>query len=160
MAISASNGRPPEASRQRVSEPIIKVHDTSSDRFSVSCKPAGAALESRTMRAAVLHETADIDSAPLRIAEVENPMPRAGEVRVRVNSCAVCRTDLHVIEGDLPAQRRPVIPGHQIVGVVDSVGEGCTRLTTASVYSRRCCAARRSIDSWGCWPWPCHPAAP
>ncbi len=56
-------------------------------------------------------------------------MPRAGEVRVRVNSCAVCRTDLHVIEGDLPAQRRPVIPGHQIVGVVDSVGEGCTRLT-------------------------------
>jgi propanol-preferring alcohol dehydrogenase len=80
------------------------------------------------MRAMVLDRSADIDDSPLVMREVEDPHPAAGEVRVRVSVCAVCRTDLHVIEGDLPKERRPVIPGHQVIGVVDELGDGCRRL--------------------------------
>jgi propanol-preferring alcohol dehydrogenase len=80
------------------------------------------------MRAMVLTETAPIASAPLRLEEVPTPEPAAGEVRLRVSCCAVCRTDLHVIEGDLPRRKRPVVPGHQVVGVVDALGTGCRRL--------------------------------
>jgi alcohol dehydrogenase, propanol-preferring len=80
------------------------------------------------MRAMVLAETASIDSSPLELREVPDPEPGAGEVRLRVQACAICRTDLHVIEGELPARKRPVIPGHQVVGTVDKVGPGCRRL--------------------------------
>jgi alcohol dehydrogenase, propanol-preferring len=80
------------------------------------------------MKAMVLDEIAPIDTSPLRLRDVPDPQPAAGEVRLRVRCCAICRTDLHVIEGDLPRRRMPIIPGHQIVGVVDRVGEGCTRL--------------------------------
>jgi propanol-preferring alcohol dehydrogenase len=77
------------------------------------------------MRAMVLHRSADIDDSPLTMQEVADPHPGPEEVRVRVTTCAVCRTDLHVIEGDLPEQQRPIIPGHQVVGVVDEVGAEC-----------------------------------
>jgi propanol-preferring alcohol dehydrogenase len=53
------------------------------------------------------------------------PEPGPGEVRVRVHACACCRTDLHVVEGDLPLPHLPVVPGHQVVGLVDALGEGC-----------------------------------
>jgi propanol-preferring alcohol dehydrogenase len=76
----------------------------------------------------VLPETAAIETSPLRLEEVGTPVPGSGEVRVKVSCCAICRTDLHVIEGDLPRRRMPVIPGHQVVGVVDAVGPGCQRL--------------------------------
>ena len=74
------------------------------------------------MRAMVLEEIGIIESSPLRM--VERPMPQPGphEVRVRVTRCAICRTDLHVIEGELPRQKIPIIPGHQIVGYVDALG--------------------------------------
>lgn len=81
------------------------------------------------MQAMVLNRSADIDDAPLTLQTVEDPHPARGEVRIAVRVCAVCRTDLHVIEGDLPTERRPVIPGHQVVGIVDEVGEGCARLS-------------------------------
>jgi propanol-preferring alcohol dehydrogenase len=68
-----------------------------------------------------------IDSEPLRLVERDPPEPGAGEVRVRVLTCGVCRTDLHVAEGDLPPSRSPVIPGHEIVGTVDKLGEGAKR---------------------------------
>jgi len=55
------------------------------------------------------------------------PVPGPGEVRLRVETCGVCRTDLHIIEGDLPLPKLPLVPGHQIVGIVDRVGEGVTR---------------------------------
>jgi propanol-preferring alcohol dehydrogenase len=55
-----------------------------------------------------------------------DPVPAAGELRLRVQACAVCRTDLHVVDGDLPP-RGPVVPGHEIVGVVDALGPGVTR---------------------------------
>jgi len=81
------------------------------------------------VRAAVLDGTADIDSSPLDVREVREPEPGPGRVRVRVRTCGICRTDLHVIEGDLPETKRPLIPGHQVVGVVDRVGDDCERFT-------------------------------
>jgi propanol-preferring alcohol dehydrogenase len=80
------------------------------------------------MQAMVLERSAAIETSPLRPAEWPVPEPAAGEVRLRVRCCAICRTDLHVIEGDLPARKRPLVPGHQVVGVVDALGPGCTRL--------------------------------
>ncbi len=80
------------------------------------------------MRAMLLEDIAPVTSNPLKLADVPDPEPGPGEVRVRVRCCAICRTDLHVIEGDLPKARMPIIPGHQIVGVVDKLGPGCRRL--------------------------------
>lgn len=80
------------------------------------------------MRAMVLEDIAPVTAAPLRLIERPDPQPGPGEVRVRIRCCAVCRTDLHVIEGELPRHTLPIIPGHQIVGVVDAVGPSCRRL--------------------------------
>lgn len=74
------------------------------------------------MRAMVLRVPSSVDSAPLRFEEVPVPDPGPGGVLVRVDRCGVCRTDLHVVEGDLPPVRERVIPGHEIVGKVVSVG--------------------------------------
>ena len=60
---------------------------------------------------------------PLVLEERPDPLPGPGELRVRIEACAVCRPDLHVIDGDLKDPKRPVIPGHEIVGVVDAVGD-------------------------------------
>jgi propanol-preferring alcohol dehydrogenase len=65
---------------------------------------------------------------PLRPRELPTPEPGAGEVRIRVRACAVCRTDLHVVDGELAHPKLPLVPGHQIVGVVEAVGEGVDRL--------------------------------
>jgi len=65
---------------------------------------------------------------PLARREVASPAPGPGEVRVRVAACAVCRTDLHVVDGELPPHRLPLIPGHQAVGRVEALGPGCTLL--------------------------------
>src|SRR5690348_12547784 len=80
------------------------------------------------MRAMNLTANGPIESSPLRLSEVPDPIPPPGEVRVKVRGCAICRTDLHVIEGDLPIEKMPVIPGHQVVGVVDRLGPGCSEL--------------------------------
>ncbi|PPE78916.1 alcohol dehydrogenase [Kaistia algarum] len=61
---------------------------------------------------------------PLVLEERPVPLPGPGEIRVRVEACAVCRTDLHVVDGDLPDPRLPLVPGHEIVGIVEAVGEG------------------------------------
>jgi propanol-preferring alcohol dehydrogenase len=79
------------------------------------------------MRAMLLERIAPIDSSPLRMADLPAPDPQSGEIRLRVRCCAICRTDLHVIEGDLPQQKMPIIPGHQVVGTVDALGPGCRR---------------------------------
>ncbi len=60
--------------------------------------------------------------APLQLKDMDDPVPRAGEVRVRVSACGVCRTDLHVMDGELPDIAYPIIPGHEVVGHVDAVG--------------------------------------
>jgi propanol-preferring alcohol dehydrogenase len=64
---------------------------------------------------------------PLTAADLPTPEPSATELLVRVTACGVCRTDLHVIEGELPLRRAPLIPGHQVVGVVEGAGRGVTR---------------------------------
>lgn len=79
------------------------------------------------MKACVLPSRAKIESNPLVFTDVPVPEPAAGEVLVRVHACGVCRTDLHVIEGELPVLKSPVIPGHQVVGVVERNGSGASR---------------------------------
>ena len=66
----------------------------------------------------------DAPGRPLRAAEVPDPVPGPGELLIRVSACAVCRTDLHVIDGDLPRPKLPLVLGHEIVGVVEAVGRG------------------------------------
>src|ERR1700755_1517649 len=63
---------------------------------------------------------------PLKRSEVPAPKPGAGQVLVKVHACAVCRTDLHVVDGELTDPKTPVIPGHQIVGTVVGIGSGVT----------------------------------
>jgi len=63
-----------------------------------------------------------VERRPLRIMETPRPVPAAGELLIRVNACGVCRTDLHVVEGELPQRLMPIIPGHQIVGVIEAAG--------------------------------------
>jgi len=79
------------------------------------------------MKAMAVHIPAPIETNPLSAIEVPAPAPRAGEILVRVLTCGVCRTDLHVAEGDLPPRRPRVIPGHEAVGVVERCGNGCKR---------------------------------
>jgi len=75
------------------------------------------------MRAMLLDAPAPIEKHPLRNADVPEPEPGPGQVRIRVRMCGVCRTDLHVCEGDLESRKSPVVPGHQVVGVIDALGE-------------------------------------
>jgi propanol-preferring alcohol dehydrogenase len=79
------------------------------------------------MRAWVVTSPRPIDRGPLVRVDREVPEPGDGEVRVRVTACGVCRTDLHLAEGDLLPRRPGVVPGHEIVGVVDAVGAGAAR---------------------------------
>jgi propanol-preferring alcohol dehydrogenase len=74
------------------------------------------------MRAMLLRRQAPIEEAPLEAARVTDPRPAADEVLVRVSACGVCRTDLHIVEGDLPVPTLPVVPGHEIVGRVAEAG--------------------------------------
>lgn len=83
------------------------------------------------MRAMVLTAQAKIDTQPLRGTELPLPEPGPGEIRVRVRACGACRTDLHVVEGDIPPRRLPLIPGHQVVGVVEALGPGARRFALA-----------------------------
>jgi propanol-preferring alcohol dehydrogenase len=76
------------------------------------------------MKAMVLARPAPIDSAPLVCRELPVPEPQDGELLVRVQACGICRTDLHVVEGELPPRRAEVVPGHQVVGVVEACGNG------------------------------------
>ncbi|MGQ9626996.1 MAG: zinc-dependent alcohol dehydrogenase family protein [Anaerolineae bacterium] len=75
----------------------------------------------------LLSQNKPIEENPLVLTEVPEPVPGPGEVRVKVQACGICRTDLHVIEGELPLVRSPIIPGHQIVGVVDRLGPETSR---------------------------------
>ncbi len=79
------------------------------------------------MKACVLRAAARIETNPLEFADVPIPQPGKGEVLVRVHFCGVCRTDLHVVEGELPPRKSPVIPGHQVVGTVEKCGEEARR---------------------------------
>lgn len=79
------------------------------------------------MRAWAVEQPGPVDSHPLVAGERPTPVPGPGEVRVRVSTCGVCRTDLHLAEGDLAPRRPGIVPGHEVVGVVDALGPGASR---------------------------------
>jgi len=79
------------------------------------------------MKAWAVTRPGPIDRGPLELVERPVPEPGPGEVRVRVSVCGVCRTDLHLAEGDLPPKRPGVVPGHEVVGRVDALGPGSAR---------------------------------
>jgi alcohol dehydrogenase, propanol-preferring len=78
------------------------------------------------MKAAVLKTPASIASRPLEIREVPIPTPASGQILLRVRACGVCRTDLHIVEGELKPLRDHIVPGHQIVGEADGIRVGVT----------------------------------
>src|ERR1700691_6009426 len=81
---------------------------------------------SDTIRAWVVSQPGPIETGPLRYVEKPVPDPAPGELLVQVLACAVCRTDLHVSEGDLPVHREHVTPGHMVVSLVAGLGGGVT----------------------------------
>jgi propanol-preferring alcohol dehydrogenase len=80
------------------------------------------------MRAMRLERTAPPEQNPLRPVELVPPAPGPGEVQIAVEACGVCRTDLHIVEGEVPA-RLPIVPGHQAAGRIAAVGDGVTELS-------------------------------
>src|ERR687887_1014217 len=76
---------------------------------------------------AMLAMVLDHPGEPLRPRDLPEPEPGPGEVRIRVAACAVCRTDLHVVDGELAHPALPLVPGHEIVGRVDRLGPGVDR---------------------------------
>ena len=72
----------------------------------------------------MLENDADVATNPLTMQDLAAPHPGPGDVRIKVAVCGVCRTDLHIVEGELPPASRPIIPGHEVVGIVDQVGKG------------------------------------
>jgi len=74
------------------------------------------------MRAMVLDHPRPAEEQPLQARDIPEPTPGPGEIRVRVRVCGVCHTDLHIVQGELPMHKLPVVPGHQVVGVVDALG--------------------------------------
>jgi propanol-preferring alcohol dehydrogenase len=79
------------------------------------------------MKACLLKSPAPIETNPLVFTDVPSPQPARGEVLLRVSYCGVCRTDLHVIEGELVPQKSPVIPGHQVIAHIEELGPGADR---------------------------------
>jgi propanol-preferring alcohol dehydrogenase len=103
-----------------------------------------------TMRAWAVERPGPIDSGPLVPVERPVPVPGPGELRVRVSVCGVCRTDLHLAEGDLAPRRPGVVPGHEIVGRVDALGPGAARFEIGRrvgiAWLRHTCGACRFCD--------------
>lgn len=82
------------------------------------------------MKAWILEKQAPIEKFPLQLKEVPKPEPGAHEIRTKNIACGVCRTDIHIAEGDLPMRKSPLILGHEIVGIVDQVGDHVTNFKT------------------------------
>lgn len=103
------------------------------------------------MHAMVVRAQRPISEAPLAAVDLPVPEPGPAEIRVRVRACATCRTDLHVIEGDLAPRRLPIVPGHQVVGVVDALGAGAARFHLGDrvgvAWLRSTCGACRFCTS-------------
>ena len=99
------------------------------------------------MRAWVVRDPRPIDESPLALVERPIPVPGRGEVLVRVRTCGVCRTDLHLAEGDLQPRHREVVPGHEVVGEVVELGENADRFQTGDragiAWLRHTCGACR-----------------
>jgi propanol-preferring alcohol dehydrogenase len=81
------------------------------------------------MRAWILEEQTTVEERPLKLVEVPSPHPQDDEIRVKVAACGVCRTDIHIAEGDLLLRKSPIVLGHEIVGVVDALGDDVHRFS-------------------------------
>ena len=79
------------------------------------------------MKAMQLQRPAPAEEAPLTAVDLPTPKPGPDQVRLKIHTCGVCHTDLHIVEGDLNLPPHPLIPGHEIIGVVDALGEGVTK---------------------------------
>ncbi len=103
------------------------------------------------MRAQILDRPLPIGALPLRWGEAPLPEPAPGQIRLQVRVCGVCHTDLHTVEGDLSLPRLPIVPGHQVVGVVDKMGEGVTAFRegdrAGAVWLHRTCGQCRYCRS-------------
>ncbi len=107
------------------------------------------------MRAMLLRAPGPVERDPLEAVDLPAPVPGSGEVRLKISACGLCHTDLHEVEGELPPPKLPVIPGHQIVGVVDARGDGARRFTLGErvgvpwLYSTcgACVACRRGDEN-------------
>jgi len=107
------------------------------------------------MKAMVLREAKPIEENPLEMMELARPSPGPDEVLIRIRACGVCHTDLHEVEGDLPLPKLPLIPGHEIAGVVESVGSEVARFREGDrvgvpwLYSTcgKCDFCRRGLEN-------------
>ena len=107
------------------------------------------------MKAMLLERFDPISESPLKLTEVPTPEPRLGEIRIRIRVCGVCHTDLHTVEGELPEAQLPVIPGHQVIGLVEKCGPRADRFQigdrvgTAWLYStdETCVYCRRGSEN-------------
>src|SRR5579862_5238770 len=97
----------------------------SDSAFCLNHEPSTANYQLK-MRAMILEKPGQ----PLRAVDIPKPRPAANEVLVRVRACAVCRTDLHVVDGELPNPKLPLVPGHEIVGTIVEQGRGTHRFKT------------------------------
>jgi len=79
------------------------------------------------MKAMLLTRYAPIENRPLRLSDAPQPKLEAHQILVHIHCSAICRTDLHLIEGELPQMMLPIIPGHQVVGIVEKLGASCRR---------------------------------
>ena len=79
------------------------------------------------MKAWILEKQSKIEEKPLNLGELPTPHAGEGEIRMRVLVCGICRTDIHIAEGDLPLKKAPLVLGHEVVGVIDEVGSDVER---------------------------------
>jgi propanol-preferring alcohol dehydrogenase len=79
------------------------------------------------MLAMILNEPDLIENHPLKLVDIQIPIPGPHEILIRVQTCGICHTDLHTVEGELDLPKKPLVPGHQVVGVVEKLGEGVSR---------------------------------
>lgn len=95
------------------------------------------------MKAMILEQQGNINQSPLHLEDIALPVPGEREIRIKVHCCAICRTDLHVIEGDLPPRKKLLIPGHQVVGHVEALGPHASRFPIGArvgiAWLRRTC---------------------
>jgi propanol-preferring alcohol dehydrogenase len=108
-----------------------------------------------TMNAMILREAKPAEENPLTVTELPVPEPARGQARLRVHACGVCHTDLHLVEGEIALPKLPIVPGHQIVGRVDALGDGVTRFAPGDrvgvpwLYSTcgTCTYCRRGLEN-------------
>ena len=79
------------------------------------------------MKAWIARKQASIEEKPMEFTNLPTPIPKGDEIRIKISACGICRTDLHIVEGDLPLKKSPIVPGHEVVGVVDEVGDKVKR---------------------------------